>query len=36
LEDASMLERVSETAVIISLFTAGLKLRLPTSDLMTR
>jgi NhaP-type Na+/H+ or K+/H+ antiporter len=31
-DDASMLERVSEIAVIISLFTAGLKLRLPLSD----
>ena len=30
--DASLLERVSEIAVIISLFTAGLKLRLPVSD----
>ena len=31
-EDASTLERVTEIAVIISLFTAGLKLRLPGSD----
>jgi len=31
-DDALLLERVSEIAVIISLFTAGLKLRLPTSD----
>ncbi len=31
-EDASVLERLSEIAVIISLFTAGLKLRLPASD----
>ena len=30
--DASLLERLTETAVIISLFTAGLKLRLPPSD----
>jgi NhaP-type Na+/H+ or K+/H+ antiporter len=30
--DASGLERVTEIAVIISLFTAGLKLRLPASD----
>jgi sodium/hydrogen antiporter len=30
--DASALERLTEIAVIISLFTAGLKLRLPTSD----
>src|SRR3546814_20484935 len=28
-EDAAVLERVAEIAVIISLFTAGLKLRLP-------
>ena len=32
LEDAPFLERVSEVAVIISLFTAGLKLRIPLSD----
>jgi NhaP-type Na+/H+ or K+/H+ antiporter len=32
IDDASLLERVSEIAVIISLFTAGLKLRLPLSD----
>lgn len=32
LQDASWLERLTEVAVIISLFTAGLKLRLPTSD----
>jgi NhaP-type Na+/H+ or K+/H+ antiporter len=32
LGDASVLERVTEIAVIISLFTAGLKLRLPASD----
>lgn len=31
-EDAVTLERVAEIAVIISLFTAGLKLRLPGSD----
>jgi NhaP-type Na+/H+ or K+/H+ antiporter len=31
-EDASILERVTEIAVIISLFTAGLKLRLPVFD----
>lgn len=31
-EDASVLERLTEIAVIISLFTAGLKLRLPASD----
>lgn len=31
-EDASILERLTEIAVIISLFTAGLKLRLPASD----
>src|SRR5687767_4146787 len=31
-EDASALERLSEIAVIISLFSAGLKLRLPMSD----
>ena len=30
--DAAMLERLTEIAVIISLFTAGLKLRLPVSD----
>ena len=32
IEDASWLERLTEVAVIISLFTAGLKLRLPASD----
>jgi NhaP-type Na+/H+ or K+/H+ antiporter len=32
LGDASVLERLTEIAVIISLFTAGLKLRLPASD----
>src|SRR5688500_17631650 len=32
LEDAAFLERVSEVAVIVSLFTAGLKLRIPLSD----
>jgi NhaP-type Na+/H+ or K+/H+ antiporter len=32
LGDASALERLTEIAVIISLFTAGLKLRLPASD----
>jgi NhaP-type Na+/H+ or K+/H+ antiporter len=32
LQDAPFLERVSEVAVIISLFTAGLKLRIPLSD----
>ncbi len=32
LEDASTLERVTEIAVIVSLFTAGLKLRLRGSD----
>ena len=31
-EDASVLERLTEITVIISLFTAGLKLRLPGSD----
>ncbi len=31
-EDASTLERLTELAVIISLFTAGLKLRLPRFD----
>jgi len=31
-EDASIVERLTEIAVIISLFTAGLKLRLPGSD----
>ena len=31
-DDASGLERITEIAVIISLFTAGLKLRLPASD----
>ena len=32
LDSASSLERLTEIAVIISLFTAGLKLRLPLSD----
>ncbi len=32
LDSASSLERLTEIAVIISLFTAGLKLRLPISD----
>jgi NhaP-type Na+/H+ or K+/H+ antiporter len=32
LADASALERLTEISVIISLFTAGLKLRLPASD----
>jgi NhaP-type Na+/H+ or K+/H+ antiporter len=32
LDSASSLERLTEVAVIISLFTAGLKLRLPLSD----
>jgi sodium/hydrogen antiporter len=32
LEDRSILERLTEIAIIISLFTAGLKLRLPLSD----
>jgi NhaP-type Na+/H+ or K+/H+ antiporter len=31
-EDAAVLERLTEIAVIVSLFTAGLKLRLPRSD----
>ena len=31
-DDAPLLERLTEIAVIISLFTAGLKLRLPGSD----
>lgn len=31
-EEAATLERLTEIAVIISLFTAGLKLRLPVSD----
>jgi NhaP-type Na+/H+ or K+/H+ antiporter len=31
-EDASVLERLTEIAVMVSLFTAGLKLRLPGSD----
>ena len=30
--DAELLERLTEVAVIISLFTAGLKLRIPVSD----
>ena len=32
IDDASLVERVSEIAVIISLFTAGLKLRSPLTD----
>lgn len=32
LDDTAMLERLTEVAVIISLFTAGLKLRLPWAD----
>jgi len=32
LDDTRMLERLTEVAVIISLFTAGLKLRLPLTD----
>lgn len=32
IQDASWLERLTEVAVVISLFTAGLKLRLPASD----
>lgn len=32
LDDTAMLERLTEIAVIISLFTAGLKLRLPLTD----
>ncbi|MDP2053465.1 MAG: sodium:proton antiporter [Acidobacteriota bacterium] len=32
LDDMAMLERLTEIAVIISLFTAGLKLRLPMTD----
>jgi NhaP-type Na+/H+ or K+/H+ antiporter len=32
LRDAHLLERLTEVAVIVSLFTAGLKLRLPLSD----
>lgn len=32
LDDTAMLERLTEIAVIISLFTAGLKLRLPMTD----
>jgi len=32
LRDAVLLERITEVAVIISLFTAGLKLRLPVTD----
>ena len=32
LDDTAMLERFTEIAVIISLFTAGLKLRLPLND----
>jgi sodium/hydrogen antiporter len=32
IRDAALLERLAEVAVIVSLFTAGLKLRLPFSD----
>jgi NhaP-type Na+/H+ or K+/H+ antiporter len=32
IEDARLLERLTEVAVIVSLFTAGLKLRLPMRD----
>lgn len=32
IRDAELLERLSEVAVVISLFTAGLKLRLPLTD----
>jgi sodium/hydrogen antiporter len=32
IEDAPFVERVTEVAVIVSLFTAGLKLRIPMSD----
>jgi NhaP-type Na+/H+ or K+/H+ antiporter len=32
IRDAAVLERITEVAVIVSLFTAGLKLRLPLSD----
>ena len=32
LRDAHLLERLTEVAVTVSLFTAGLKLRLPLSD----
>jgi sodium/hydrogen antiporter len=32
IEDAALLERVAEIAIIISLFTAGLKLRVPLRD----
>jgi NhaP-type Na+/H+ or K+/H+ antiporter len=32
LRDAELLERITEVAVIISLFTAGLKLRIPGTD----
>jgi NhaP-type Na+/H+ or K+/H+ antiporter len=32
IDDASWIERLTEVAVIVSLFTAGLKLRLPVSD----
>ena len=34
--DSDVLERVTEVAVIISLFTAGLKLRTPLMDLYLR
>lgn len=36
LEDSAMLERVTEIAVIVSLFTAGLKLRAPLRDRLWR
>lgn len=32
IRDAALIERITEIAVVISLFTAGLKLRLPFSD----
>lgn len=32
LRDAALLERITEIAVVISLFTAGLKLRLPLTN----
>jgi NhaP-type Na+/H+ or K+/H+ antiporter len=32
LADAALLERITEIAVVVSLFTAGLKLRLPLTD----
>src|SRR5512145_2447699 len=34
--DSDLLERVTEVAVIVSLFTAGLKLRLPLGDPLWR